>query len=84
MKAHRACDGKAQLILKHGNNWKSALRLKPRPLYSCRNSHPLYPLTGHWVGPRADLDVSEETKISCTSAKSNPGSSRPYPSHYTD
>ena len=37
---------------------------------------------GDWVDPKAGLDVSENRNLSYRD--SNPGSSGPYPSRYTD
>jgi hypothetical protein len=55
MKAHRTSDGTDPLIL---IVLKSALNFISAALQ--------YPLIGRWVGPIADLDVSEERKIPCT------------------
>jgi hypothetical protein len=45
---------------------------------------PLTIKTGGCIGPRASLDDLEKRKISCLCQDSNPKSSSPYPSHYTN
>jgi hypothetical protein len=52
----------------------------PAEITPGKNPRTLWPLG--CVGPRADLDIREKRKISCSSWDSNLGSSSPQPSRY--